>query len=110
MLHTGHCSRELLPSVSCIRALLAQVCIRAAIVGHSLDVSTDIYRFPGATIDSLTNRLDQRDFWNKTYDIVILCVGGNDLARDDVDQVFDKLCTLTRKILPTTKILTFCTV
>ena len=51
---------------------------RAAIVSHSLeplsvcvsdlpDVSIDLYRFPGATIDSLTNRLDQRDFWNKTY-------------------------------------------
>ena len=74
------------------------------------DVSTDVYRFPGATIDSLTNKLDQRDLWNKTYDIVILCIGGNDLARDEVDQVFDKLCTLARKILPTTKILTVCTI
>ena len=94
---------------------------RAAIVSHSLipvsvcvndlpDVSTDVYRFPGATIDSLTNKLDQRDFWNKTYAIVILCIGDNDLARDDVDQVLDKLCMLARKILPTTKILTVCTI
>ena len=94
---------------------------RAAIVGHSLvpvsvcvndlpDLSTDVYRLPGATIDSLTKKLDQRDFWNKTYDKVILCIGGNDLARDDVDQVFDKLCTLARKIVLTTKIPTVCTI
>ena len=74
------------------------------------DMEIDFYCYPGTTIDSLTNKLNQRDFWTKTYDIVILCIGGNDLARDDVDQVFDKLCTLARKVLPTTKTLIACTV
>ena len=98
---------------------------RAAVVGHSLvpqcvcvcvcvcdlpDVEIDLYRNPGATIDLLTNKLDQRDFWTKTHDIVILCIPGNDLARGNVDRVFNKLCTLARKILLTTKILTVCTV
>ena len=92
-----------------------------AVVGHSLvpqnvcvsdlsDVVVDLYHYPGAAIDSLTNKHDQRDFWTKNYDLVILCIGGNDLARDDVDQVFNKLCTLARKVIAITKILTNCTV
>ena len=35
---------------------------------------------------------------------------GNDLARDDVDQVFDKLCILVRRVIPMIKILTVCAV
>ena len=92
-----------------------------AIVGHSLvprsvcvddlsDVKVDLYRYLGATIDSLINKLGQRDFWTKSYDLVVLCIGSNNLTRDDIDKVFDKLCTLTRKVIPVMKILTVCTV
>ena len=92
-----------------------------AVIGHSLvphnmcvndvsDISIDLYRYPGATIGSLTNKLDQRVFCTKNYDLVILCIGGNDLAREEVDQVFDKLCDLVRRIIPVTKILTVCTI
>ena len=67
-----------------------------AVIGHSLvplsvcvndisDVSIDLYRYPGATISSLANKLYQREFWAKNYDLVILCIGGNDLASEDVD-------------------------
>ena len=71
-----------------------------AIVGHSLvprtvnlgleNVTIDIFRYPGATINSLNRHLDQSNFWNKTYDLVILCTGGNDLTQDQVSDVFDK--------------------
>ena len=54
------------------------------------NVMLDIYHFPGATIDSLNHHLDQSNFWNKTYDFVILCIGGNDLTSDNVSEVFDK--------------------
>ena len=73
-------------------------------------VHVDLYHYPGATIASLPNKLDQRDFWTITYDLVILCIGGNDLARDDLDQVFDNLCTLAKGLTSITKILTVCTV
>ena len=83
-----------------------------AVVGHSLvpksvnldleNVTVDIFRFPGATIDSLNRHLDQSSFWNKTYDLVILCIGGNDLTHDQVSDVFDKFCNLVRRLLTQT--------
>ena len=81
----------------------ANIC-SIAVVGHSLVPKTvnldianmmlDTYRFPGATIDSLNHHLDQSNFWNKTYNLVILCIGGNDLTSDNVSEVFDKFCNL----------------
>ena len=69
-----------------------------AVIGHSIvplsvrvndipDICVDLYQYPGATINSLTNKLNQREFWTKNYNLVILCIGGNDLAREDVDQL-----------------------
>ena len=91
-----------------------------AVVGHSLvpktvtldiaNVTLDIYRFPGATINSLNHHLDQSSFWNKTYDLVIFCIGGNDLTNDNVSNVFDRFCNLVRRLLPQTTKLSTCTV
>ena len=82
------------------------------VIGHSLipttvnldidNVTLDIYRFPGATIDSLNRHLDQRNFWVRAYDLIILCIGGNDLTNDNVSDVFDKFCYLVRRLLPQT--------
>ena len=91
-----------------------------AVIGHSLvpttvtldiaNVTLDVYRFPGATIDSLNHHLNQRNFWNKTYDLITLCIGGNDLTKDDVSNVFDKFCDLVRRLLQQTTKLSACTV
>ena len=94
---------------------------RAAVLGHSLvplslcvsdlpGVTVDLYRYPGATIDSLTSKSDLRDFWTQTYDLAILCISGNDLACDEVDLVFDKLCTLARRVNSLTGVLNISTV
>ena len=91
-----------------------------AVIGHLLvpmnvsvsnipDVHIDIYRYPRATVNSLTN-IDQRDFWNKTYDLIIICIGDTNLAREGVDQVFDKLCDFVKKLVLLTKYLTVCTI
>ena len=67
--------------------------LSVAVTGHSLVslsvsvndipvVHIDLYQYPGTTVNSLTNKLDQRDFWTKTYDLEIICIGGNDLARE----------------------------
>ena len=74
------------------------------------NVKLDIYRFPGATINSLNRHLVQRNFWNMTYDLIILCIGGNDLTNHNVSDVFDKLCNLVRRLLPQTTKLSACTV
>ena len=73
-------------------------------------ICIDLYWYPSATVNSLTNKLDQREFWTKTDDLVILCIGINDLAREGVDQVFNKLCGLLKRIVPVTKIFTACTI
>ena len=77
-----------------------------AVIGHSLgpttvtlditNVTIDVYRFPGAKINSLNYHLNQLNCWNKTYDLIILCIGGNDFTKDDVSNVFDKFCNLVR--------------
>ena len=74
------------------------------------NVTIDIFRYPGATIDSLNHHLDQSSFWNKTYDLVILCIGGNDLTHDQVSDVFDKFCNLVRRLLTQTSSLSACTI
>ena len=89
-----------------------------AIVGHSLvpkivnlyleNVTVDIFRFPGATIDSLNRHLNQSSFWNKTYHLAILCIGGNDLTNDQVSEVFNKFCDLVRRLLTLTSSLSAC--
>ena len=91
-----------------------------AIVGHSLvpktvnldldNVTIDIFRYPGATIDSLNHRLDHSNFWNKTYDLVILCIGGNDLTHDEVSSLFNKYCDLVRRLLTQTSSINVCTI
>ena len=91
-----------------------------AVVGHSLvpksvdldleNVTIDIFRYPGATIASLNQHLDQSSFWNKTYDLIILCIGGNDLTHDQVSDVFDKFCNLVRRLLTQTSSLSACTI
>ena len=78
------------------------------VLGHSLvptsiplnlpSVQLEILRYPGATIVSLTDKLSNLDFWTRHYDGIILCVGGNDLAKLSVDEVFDRLCDLSRRL------------
>ena len=94
-------------TVAVIRHLLVPTTVTLADLN---DMTIDVYRFPGATIDSLTLRLNQHNFWNKIYDSIILCIGGNDLARDDVSNVFDKFCDLVRRLLQRTTKLSACTI
>ena len=94
--------------------------LRICVVGHSLmptpillnipSVQLDIIRHPGATISSLTSRLNDIYFWSRLYDGIILCIGGNDLSRQSVDEVFSNLCVLARRLRTQTTFLTVCTI
>ena len=94
--------------------------LRACVIGHSLVPSAiplnvpsqqlDIIRHPGATINSLTDKLTDIDFWSRRYDGIILCIGGNDLSRLSVDEVFSRLCDLARRFRTQTSFLTVCTI
>ena len=94
--------------------------LRVCVVGHSLvpsaiplnvpSVQLDIIRHPGATISSLTSRLNDIDFWSRRYDGIILCIGGNDLSKQSVDEVFSNLCDLARRLRTQTTFLTVCTI
>ena len=94
---------------------------RICVIGRSLvptsvplanlsEVHIDILRYPGATINSLTDGLNNIDFWTRQYDGIILCIGGNDLTRLTVEQVFSKLCDLARRLKSLTRLLTICTI
>ena len=82
--------------------------LRVCVIGHSLvptaiplnspSVQLEIIRHPGATIASLTDRLTDINFWTRHYDGIILCIGGNDLARLSVDEVVSRLCDLARRL------------
>ena len=90
------------------------------VIGHSLvpatnplnspSVQLEIIHYPGATIASLTDRLTDIDFWTRHYNGIILCIGGNDLARLSVDKVFPKFCDLTIRLRTQTTFLTVCTI
>ena len=79
------------------------------VIGHSLvptaiplnipPVQLDIIRHPGATINSLTDKLTDINFWTRRYDGIILCIGGNDLSRLSVDEVFSRLCDSEPRLL-----------
>ena len=94
--------------------------LRVCVIGHSLvpttnplnspSVQVEIIRYPGATIASLTDKLYDIDFWTRRYDGIILCIGGNDLARFSVDEVFNRLCDLCRRLRTQTTFLTVCTI
>ena len=94
--------------------------LRVCVLGHSIvptsiplnssTVQLEILRYPGATIVSLTDKLTDLDFWTRHYDGIILCIGGNDLARLSVDEVFNRLCDLCRRLRNQTTFLTICTV
>ena len=83
--------------------------LRVCVIGHSL-VQLDIIRHPGATINSLTDKLTDTNFWSRHYDGIILCIGGNDLSRLSVDEVFSRLCDLARRLRTQTTFLTVCTI
>ena len=93
---------------------------RFCVLGHSLipttipltspTVQLEIIPYPGATIVSLTDKLSDIDFWTRRYDGIILCIGGNDLARLSVDKVFNRLCDLCRRLRTQTTFLTICTI
>ena len=99
---------------------LSGIMLRVCVVGHSLvpsaiplnvpSVQLDIIRHPGATINSLTDKLNDIDFWSRRYDGIILCTGGNDLSRLSVDEVFSKLCDLARRLRTQTTFLNVCTI
>ena len=90
------------------------------VIGHSLvptaiplnipSVHLDIIRHKGATINSLTDKLADINFWTRHYDGIILCIGGNDLSRLSVDEVFSRLCDLGRRLRTQTTFLTVCTI
>ena len=94
--------------------------LRVCVLGHSLvpttiplnspSVQIEIIRYPGATIVSLTDKLSDIDFWTRRYNGIILCIGGNDLARFSVDEVFNRLCDLCRRLRTQTTFLTICTI
>ena len=94
--------------------------LRVCVLGHSLiptsiplnssTVQLEILHYPGATIVSLTDKLTDLDFWTRRYDGIILCIGGNDLARLSVDEVFNRLCSLCRRLRTQTTFLTICTI
>ena len=94
--------------------------LRVCVIGHSLapsaiplnvpSVQLDIIRHPGATINSLTDKLTDINFWSRHYDSIILCIGGNDLSRLSVDEVFSRLCDLARRLGTQTTFLTVCTI
>ena len=94
--------------------------LHVCVVGHSLvpsaiplnipSVQLDIIRHPGATINSLTDKLTDINFWSQHYDGIILCVGGNNLSRLSVDEVFSRLCDLARRLRTQTTFLTVCSI
>ena len=94
--------------------------LRVCVLGHSLvpvsiplnfsTVQLEILRYPGATISTLTEKLTDLDFWTRRYDSIIICIGGNDLARLSVEEVFYKLCDLCRRLRTQTTFLTVCTI
>ena len=94
--------------------------LRVCVLGHSLvptsiplnspSVQLEILRYPGVTIVSLTDKLSDLYFWTRRYDGIILCIGGNDLARLSVDEVFNRLCDLCRRLRTQTTFLTICTI
>ena len=94
--------------------------LRVCVIGHSLipttiplnspSVQLEIIRYPGETIVSLTDKLSDIDFWTRRYDGIILCNGGNDLARFSVDEVFNRLCDLCRRLRTQTTFLTVSTI
>ena len=99
---------------------LLSIMLRVCVIGHSLvpatiplscpSVQLETIRYPGATIASLTDRLTDINCWTRLYDGIILCIGGNDLARLSVDEVFSRLCDLTRRLRTQTTFLTVCTI
>ena len=94
--------------------------LRVCVLGHSLvpvsiplnfsTVQLEILRYPGATISTLTKKLTDLDFWTRRYDGIIICIGSNDLARLSVEEVFNKLCDLFRRLRTQTTFLTVCTI
>ena len=94
--------------------------LRVCVIGHSLVLSAiplnvpavqlDIVCLPGATINSLTDKLTDINFWSRRYDGIILCIGGNNLSRLSVDEVFSRLCDLARRLKTQTTFLTVCTI
>ena len=94
--------------------------LNVCVLGHSLvpsdlvitvpNVNLEVLRYPGATIPSITVKLTEIDFWTRNYDGIIVLIGGNDLARNSVAEVFDKLCDFARRLRPMTNFLTICTV
>ena len=94
--------------------------LRVCVIGHSLvpitiplnspSVQLEIIRYPGATIVSLTDKLSDIDIWTQRYDGIILCIRGNDLARFSVDEVFNRLWDLCRRLRTQTTFLTICNI
>ena len=84
--------------------VIGQSLIPSAILLNVPSVQLDIIRHPGATINSLTDKLTDINFWSQH-----LCIGGNDLSRFSVE-VFSRLCDLARRLKTQTTFLTVCTI
>ena len=61
-------------------------------------VNLSIYRHPGATIEVLEVKLNQCEYFDKSFDFIILCIGGNDLSAQNADLIFNKLYNFMRKV------------
>ena len=59
-------------------------------------------------MSKVTDRLNDINLWPRRYDGIIFCIGGNDLSRLSVDEVFSKLCDLARRLRTQTTFLTVC--
>ena len=69
-----------------------------AVLGHSLvprgfdvipGIDIEVYRKPGGLWIDL-EAPEFREFWEKEFDLAILVLGGNDLARESVATVLDR--------------------
>ena len=81
---------------------------QVAVVGHSqvpLNIHTfhqpieyHYFRLPGATISSIYNHEKFTEFWENTYDLTIIVIGGNDIPEEHYHVIKDSYLDLVKRI------------